>query len=175
MYLSYELKDSINRFADDFIDANNLESLDDLEHLIKDLGGRVVEDYNLSEYFEGYVRKGGNSDFSFEVIISDKTPEFRRKFVLANSIGSLIVGLNFLDEYKWVKSQSVWRNFGTSIHHEVAEEFALCLLMPKNDYLTMINQYTSSNDTVDVKGISSYFGVSENTAYKRGKSLGCLE
>lgn len=158
MYLSYELKDSINRFADDFIDVNNLESSDDLERLIKDLGDRVVEDYNLSEYFEGYVRKAKDSDYNFEVIISNNTPDFRRRFVLANSIGSLIVGLNFLDEYKWVKSQSVWRNFGTSIHHEVAEEFALCLLMPKNDYLTMLNQYTSSNDTVDVKGMSSYFG-----------------
>ena len=54
-----------------------------------------------------------------------------------------------------------------------ANDFAEALLMPKDVYKKVLDQYTVGNKVQTAK-IAEYFGVSVSTAYSRGKSLGFL-
>lgn len=54
-----------------------------------------------------------------------------------------------------------------------ANDFAEALLMPKDVYKKVLDQYTVGNKVQTTK-IAEYFGLSVSTAYSRGKSLGLL-
>ena len=55
-----------------------------------------------------------------------------------------------------------------------ANEFAAAFLMPRDEYLKKMNEYTDGNK-VNTSKIAEYFNVSVEAASNRGKFLGYLK
>lgn len=52
-----------------------------------------------------------------------------------------------------------------------ANEFAACLLMPKEEFIEQVNKLRDSEGNVDVKKIAAHFGVTTKAAVVRGQVL----
>ena len=56
----------------------------------------------------------------------------------------------------------------------VANEFAMALMMPVNQYKEQLSLHTDADGRVDTKAIADYFHVTIDVAHMRGVSLGLL-
>lgn len=52
-----------------------------------------------------------------------------------------------------------------------ANEFAACLLMPKEEFIEQVNELRDSEGNVDVKQVAAHFGVTTKAAVVRGQVL----
>lgn len=52
-----------------------------------------------------------------------------------------------------------------------ANEFAACLLMPKEEFIEQVNELRDNEDNVDVKKVAAHFGVTTKAAVVRGQVL----
>lgn len=166
---------------------------DKIQRLINDLTADIIDIYdihipihNINDVVTalgGYLNENAdicNSDVmkqndGFIIYIPSSYSAERKQFAVAQELGHLFLHMG----YKI--SPKLWDNQRNMVYYESkspleeyqANDFAEALLMPKDVYKKVLDQYTVGNKVQTVK-IAEYFGVSVSTAYSRGKSLGLL-
>lgn len=166
---------------------------DKIQRLINDLTADIIDIYdihipihNINDVVTalgGYLNENAdicNSDVmkqndGFIIYIPSSYSAERKQFAVAQELGHLFLHMG----YKI--SPKLWDNQRNMVYYESkspleeyqANDFAEALLMPKDVYKKMLDQYTVGNKVQTAK-IAEYFGVSVSTAYSRGKSLGLL-
>lgn len=166
---------------------------DKIQQLINDLSADIIDIYdihipihNINDVVTalgGYLNENAdicNSDVmkqndGFIIYIPSSYSAERKQFAVAQELGHLFLHMG----YKI--SPKLWDNQRNMVYYESkspleeyqANDFADALLMPKDVYKKMLDQYTVGNKVQTAK-IAEYFGVSVSTAYSRGKSLGLL-
>lgn len=145
-----------------------------IENVVNKLGGRVVETESYNELIDGAIEKC--DDGSFIIRVSPSQVESRKKFTIAHELGHLFLHMGYCtNENLWndMSTEKFYR-FGRSELEYQANEFAAALLMPKDEFMDLIQKYTDGN-TVDMSIIANVFKVSLSAAINRGKFLGCLK
>lgn len=82
----------------------------------------------------------------------------------------------------YLTNKKLWESQGEHIYHRIgssekeyqANEFAAAFLMPKQEYIKIMNENLKGN-TVNTSKIAEYFHVSVEAASNRGKFLGYLK
>ncbi len=147
--------------------------INNIDEVVETIGGRVIEREDLSEYFEGSIRKV--DDDSFEIVVSKHQPLNRRSFTIAHELGHLFLHMGYrIDIEHWRRQTDVYYRMGNSQEEYEANEFAAALLMPEADYKSALERHTKGN-IVDTAAIANEFNVSVNAASNRGKWLGYLQ
>ena len=166
-------RNMINSLTEDIICLFNIEiPIQDIEEFVRSLGGTIQTDI---KYSDGSIEKDGNN--SFKIIVSPFQDEKRRRFTIAHELGHLFLHMGYLI------NQEVWNRQDKNIYHRVgssekeyqANEFAAAFLMPKAEYLKIMNENVIEKNEVDTSKIAEYFNVSVEAASNRGKFLGYLE
>lgn len=155
--LSYDIK----------VPVNNIEKL------VRDMGGNLQEKFNFDDWCDGTIRKDGEN--SFQIIVSSLQNEQRKKFTVAHELGHLFLHMGFRTNKEiWDKQDNnVYRRFGSTEQEYQANEFAASLLMPKDLFKQVIDQNSIGN-SVDITKVANFFNVSIAAATNRGFFLGYL-
>ena len=166
-------RNMINSLTEAIICLFNIEiPIQDIEEFVRSLGGTIQTDI---KYSDGAIEKDGNN--LFKIIVSPFQDEKRRRFTIAHELGHLFLHMGYLI------NQEVWNRQDKNIYHRVgssekeyqANEFAAAFLMPKAEYLKIMNENVIEKNEVDTSKIAEYFNVSVEAASNRGKFLGYLE
>ena len=164
MTLQKLIKETVDRIYDAFEVSRNIPI--DLDELLNNLEIQLQEDSEL--IFEGKIEK-----HHCDTILSIKhhRDEERRRFAIAHTLGHYF--LHFSDDDKEFKDSVFYRNLDYNNEEVEANEFALNLLMPEEEYKKYAenNAYNFKNNTCDVRKIAEYFKVPKQIAVYRGKSL----
>lgn len=150
------------------------EPIRNIEDVVVELGGRVVEADNYNELVDGAIEKC--DDGSFMIRVSPAQTEARRRFTIAHELGHLFLHMGYLTNdslWKKMTTPHFFRN-GRSELESQANEFAAALLMPRDMFIDEINKNVNGN-TVNMAQVADTFGVSLSAAINRGKFLGCLK
>lgn len=166
----------INKVADSVRSAFGVGiPVDNIDSLVNQLGGRIVEKPGLDPLYDGTIKKVG--DNSFEIAIFPHQSPEERNFAIAHELGHLFLHMGYLasketwDQY----GHSVqFAHFGTDEQERQANAFAAALLMPQKEFKGKIEEYTSGN-CADMAQVSNYFHVSIATATNHGRSLEYLQ
>ena len=160
----------INNIAEDVIDTYDIHiPIRNINDVVTVLGGYV---YESADICNSDVMKQNDR---FVIYTPSSYNAERKQFAVAQELGHLFLHMG----YKI--SPKLWDNQRNTVYYESkspleeyqANDFADALLMPKNVYKKVLEQYTTGGKVQTAK-IAEYFGVSVSTAYSRGKSLGLL-
>lgn len=165
------IKTMINSLTQDILEAFEIQiPIQDIDGLVTLLGGSVQTDFNFTD---GAVKKEGES---FRILVSPFQDEKRRRFTIAHELGHLFLHMGYLtNEELWKRQdENIYHRLGSSEKEYQANEFAAALLMPKKEYLKIMNQNVIGNK-VNTSKIAEYFNVSVEAASNRGKFLGYLK
>lgn len=166
---------------------------DKIQRLINDLTADIIDIYdihipihNINDVVTalgGYLNENAdicNSDVmkqndGFIIYIPSSYSAERKQFAVAQELGHLFLHMGYKISPKLWDSQRnmVYYESKSPLEEYQTNDFADALLMPKDVYKKMLDQYTVGNKVQTAK-IAEYFGVSVSTAYSRGKSLGLL-
>lgn len=172
--MNNELRILINNLTQDIIDLYNIQiPIQNIDEVVKKIGGRVEESLDIDNMFDGSIRK---QDDGFIIYISPFQSTERRKFTIAHELGHLFLHMGYrINSDLWNKQMdATYYRAGDSLLEYQANEFAAALLMPKKIYKVIMDQHTIGNE-VETDKIASYFGVSISAASNRGKFLGYLQ
>ncbi len=152
---------------------NSQLSYENLEKFVQDIGGEL-EIKPLQYDIDGMIEKT-DGGFVISLNAGKTVTEERKKFTLAHELGHLFLHMDFLDAEKWDNSKdyqdSVYARNGYSEEEYDAHEFAAALLMPEDEFKTIV--YRNNNHGIcDITKVAEYFGVSTQAASNRGKWLG---
>ena len=144
-----------------------------IDAVVKRMGGSVNEQIGLDDLYDGTIRKTGHDSFS--IVISPFQSQQRKAFTVAHELGHLFLHMGFqIDPVVWEnQDDTVYRRFGSSEQEYQANEFAAALLMPRKEYLEVL-QHNIQNGRVDISAVARYFHVSNAAAGNRGRFLGYL-
>ena len=158
----------IDNLAEAVIDAYGITiPIDNIEDVVKKIGGEIVEKADLDDLYDGTIRKVDQSSFS--IVISPFQSEGRKAFTVAHELGFGV------DPDLWSQqNDTIYRRFGTSEQEYQANEFAAALLMPQKEYLSELLRNKTDGGKVCISEIADYFHVSNAAAGNRGKFLGYL-
>lgn len=162
----------INQIASKLISALHIEiPIVNLEDVVSQLGGIIVENKSLNDAYDGTIKKTGES--SFEIAISSYQSAKRKKFTIAHELGHLFLHMGYLlDPDLWnVQDEKIYRRFGTNEEEYQANEFAAALLMPREEFEKTVSELAEGN-RVDVQQVANHFMVSVSAAKNRGYFLG---
>lgn len=172
-------KSYINKVADAVRSTFNVAiPIDNIDSLVNQLGGSVVEKPGLDELYDGTIKKVG--DNSFEIAIFPNQDNEIRNFAIAHELGHLFLHMGYLigkdtwDQYDNSGQCGQFSHFGTDEQELQANEFAAALLMPQKEFKEKIDEHTSRN-FADMAQVANYFHVSISVATNRGRSLEHLE
>ena len=146
----------IDNLAEAVIDAYGITiPIDNIEAVVKKIGGEIVEKADLDDLYDGTIRKA---------------------FTVAHELGHLFLHMGFgVDPDLWSQqNDTIYRRFGTSEQEYQANEFAAALLMPQKEYLSELLRNKTDDGKVCISEIADYFHVSNAAAGNRGKFLGYL-
>ena len=172
--MNNELRILINNLTQDIIDLYNIQiPIQNIDEVVKKIGGRVEESLDIDNMFDGSIRK---QDDGFIIYISPFQSTERRKFTIAHELGHLFLHMGYrINSDLWNKQMdATYYRAGDSLLEYQANEFAAALLMPKKIYKVIMDQHTIGNE-VETDKIASYFGVSISAASNRWKFLGYLQ
>lgn len=161
----------INSLTQDILNSFNIPiPIQDIDELVASLGGSIQTDLS---YTDGMVIKEGES---FKILVSPFQDEKRRRFTIAHELGHLFLHMGYLtnDELWKHQNENVYHRLGSSEKEYQANEFAAAFLMPKDEYLKIMNENVDGNKVNTFK-IAEYFNVSVEAASNRGKFLGYLK
>lgn len=166
-------KEYINEVAQVIRKALNLQTPINLDALVEQLGGKVVQNPNLEENMEAKIEKIDNS---FIISIDPNKYEKRQRFSIAHELGHLFLHMGYLiNPEKWNDTNeyidSVYYRYGYNIEEFEANEFAACLLMPVEEF-TRISIENYKDGLYNLEEIANYFDVSILAVSNRGKFLG---
>ena len=165
----------IDNLAEAVIDAYGITiPIDNIEDVVKKIGGEIVEKADLDDLYDGTIRKVDQSSFS--IVISPFQSEGRKDFTVEHELGHLFLHMGFgVDPDLWSRqNDTIYRRFGTSEQEYQANEFAAALLMPQKEYLSELLRNKTDDGKVCISEIADYFHVSNAAAGNRGKFLGYL-
>lgn len=137
-----------------------------IEDVIQRLGGQCIpeDDY----LFDAQYRVDGADRFSIHY---EKRITFEHKqFAVARELGSLLL-YSLAEDGRFVKSK-LNAPAGRFLR-EIENEFAACLLMPKDEFVNFCGELLTQEGNIDIEAIAKHFGVSQQTADIRGQVL-CL-
>lgn len=178
--MNKELKVAIRQYAEKIADifAPGEPVGQDIYEFVNKLNGEIREQ-ELKIWADGKLEMapdGCKKDFI--IVVSPNQSKSRQNFTIAHEIGHLFLHTNYLEDvvnHKRVVFDDFYRD-GDSEKEYQANEFAANLLMPQNMYLEKVKQYRNEIDnSVNIKAVSEFFGVSVDAAINRGKWLGVLE
>lgn len=170
--MNIEERDYINRIASRLINALQISiPIADLDSVVRQLGGKIVENRTLSDVYAGTIKKTGKT--SFEISISPYQSETRKNFTVAHELGHLFLHMGYLlDPSLWKEqNEKIYTRFGTNEEEYQANEFAAALLMPREEFEKTVDEL-SDGKTIDVKKVADHFNVSVSAAKNRGYFLG---
>lgn len=170
------LRTKINELARDILTAYEINTpIDDIESVVRKIGGRIYESSQLGFLTAGTVKKEKDS-FSITIPASQANNSARRNFTVAHELGHLFLHMGYqIDEELWGKSDNVvFNRRGNSGRELEANEFAAAFLMPADEYIRVVDENSKGNK-VFIKKVAEYFNVSVEAASYRGKWLGYLQ
>lgn len=175
-------KTYINKVADTVCSAFGAAiPIDNIDSLVNQLGGSVVEKPGLDPFYDGTIKKAG--DHSFEIAIFPEQDNERRNFAIAHELGHLFLHMGYLiskdtwDQYSnsGQCGQCVqFTHFGADEQERQANEFAASLLMPEKELKSKIDEYTNGN-FANMAQVANHFHVSISAATNRGRFLEYLQ
>lgn len=174
--MDLETRRFINRFANAIRNTYDIETpIQDIREVVKTLGGDVedIETFCFDDFYDGTIKKTGERSFLIRV---SKQCKERENFTIAHEIGHLFLHMGYilLPEIWKEQDEVEFHRFGDSEEEYQAHEFAAALLMPKDEYIKKIKEY-SSDGMIDIKEVARYFNVSIQAATNRGRFLGHIE
>lgn len=152
--------------------------IDNIDCLVNQLGGSIVEKPGLDPLYDGTIKKVGDS--SFEIAIFPRQSRETRNFTIAYELGHLFLHMGYLiSEETWHQygksgQCGQFAHFGTDEQEYQANAFAAALLMPQKEFNDKIDEHTSGN-FVDMDKVANDFHVSIAMATNRGRSLEYLQ
>lgn len=174
MALSNEIIQLIDQMTSTIRKLYNIDiPISNIDQVVKQIGGNVVEDFSIDGFSDGRIRKTGPD--TFEIAISPFQTEERRNFTIAHELGHLFLHMGFrTNADRWEKQDNInyYRN-GNSDQEYQCNEFAAAFLMPRKEYKWIMDENTEGN-LVDTSKIAKFFHVSVDAAANRGKWLGYL-
>lgn len=168
--MSDKIQQLINDLSADIIDIYDIHiPIRDINDVVTALGGYIEE---IPDDLCGGIKKQNDR---FVIYVPSFYSIERKRFVVAQELGHLFLHMGYKISPKlWGKQKNmVYYESKYPLEEYQANDFAEALLMPKNVYKKVLDQYTVGNKVQTAK-IAEYFGVSISTAYSRGKSLGLL-
>lgn len=175
MALSPEMKNLINNIAKEVLSIYNISvPINNIDEVVRQMGGTVIEDPSLDGFSDGKICKTGENQF--EIVVSPYQTVERKNFTIAHELGHLFLHMGFLiDDTKWkLQNNKIYYRNGNSSSEYQSNEFAAAFLMPKDEYKAIMDEHTDGT-TVYTAEIARYFHVSTEAASNRGKWLGYLE
>ena len=160
----------INSLAKDIIDAYDIHMpIHDMNDVVTMLGGCIEENNGVCD---SAIKKQNDR---FVIYIPSSYSTERKRFAVAQELGHLFLHMGYMISPElWEKQKNMaYYESKSPLEEYQANDFADALLMPKDIYKKVLEQYTTGNKVQTAK-IAEYFGVSVSTAYSRGKSLGVL-
>lgn len=160
----------INDIAEDVIDTYDIHiPIHDMNDVVTTLGGYIEENKDICD---SAIRKQNDG---FVIYMPFSYSAERKQFAVAQELGHLFLHMGYKISIKLWDNQKnmVYYESKSPLEEYQANDFADALLMPKDIYKKVLEQYTTGNKVQTAK-IAEYFGVSVSTAYSRGKSLGLL-
>lgn len=160
----------INRLTEDLIRIYNIHvPINDISNVVTALGGYIEENKDICD---SAIRKQNDG---FVIYMPFSYSEERKRFAMAQELGHLFLHMGYkISPRLWNKQRNMfYYESKYPLEEYQANDFAEALLMPKDVYKKVLDQYTAGNKVQTAK-IAEYFGVSVSTAYGRGKSLGFL-
>lgn len=160
----------INDIAEDVIDTYDIcMPIIDINNVVVVLGGCVEENEDI---YDSAIKKQNDG---FIIYIPSSYSVERKQFAVAQELGHLFLHMGYkISQKLWDKQKNMgYYESKSPLEEYQANDFADALLMPKDIYKKVLEQYTTGNK-VQTDKIAEYFGVSVSTAYSRGKSLGLL-
>lgn len=160
----------INSLTEDLIRIYNIHvPINDISNVVTALGGYIEENKDICD---SAIRKQNDG---FVIYMPFSYSEERKRFAMAQELGHLFLHMGYKISPKlWNKQRNMfYYESKYPLEEYQANDFAEALLMPKDVYKKVLDQYTVGNKVQTAK-IAEYFGVSVSTAYGRGKSLGLL-
>lgn len=175
MALDNTMKNLINDTVDAIIRWYNIDiPIYDIDKVVKDMGGKVIENPYIDGFSDGKIRKTGSNSFQIEV--SPYQTEERRNFTIAHELGHLFLHMGFRTNDEIWEQQNCkfyYRNGNSALEYQ-SNEFAAALLMPQDEYERIMYDNIEGN-LVNTSEIARYFHVSVDAAANRGKWLGYLK
>jgi len=165
------LRSVINSLAEDIITEYKIQipirSMEDVVHM---LGGTIRTEMT---FFDGEVVRDGDG---FLIKLSPFQDERRKRFTIAHELGHLFLHMGYMtNERIWSKQvDNSYRRTGNSEKEYQANEFAAAFLMPRKEYLRVLEENTKDG-RIDISNVAEYFNVSVDAAANRGKFLGCIK
>lgn len=185
MLLHLERRSLIEAFVEQFRKFSSLHFpiyYAELKKVIENkLKGKVQEvslgDESFSSNHDAEITK--DSDSSFTITLTQESCEERKLFSLAHELGHLFLHFGYMiDQEKWDKIQRgerLTRNNLPTTEEAEANEFAGCLLMPRDEYNKILREHVDVNKEVDVQELAKKFNVSTAAFQVRGKILQVLK
>lgn len=146
-----------------------------IEKLVERIGGTII--YENLKYDHNHIIKTGNESFIIKINnfyfpkdrkISDKA----LKRIIANELGHLFLYMGYKVNDKLWKTISIAENHVLYYNQNVdAQVFGNSLLMPRNEYEKVINNY-AKNNIINTEIIADYFQVTLGNAIERGRTIG---
>lgn len=164
----------INNLAQQVIATYNIEiPITDINKVVKSIGGSICKKTGFDDLCDGTIKKSGED--SFEIAVSCYQSSNREIFTVAHELGHLFLHMGFRTNLALWQQQdnAVYTRFGSSLQESQANEFAGALLMPEEEYLSVLRRFAKGNK-VDMNEVAQYFRVSTAAATTRGKILGYL-
>lgn len=160
----------INNIAEDVIDTYDIHiPIRSINDVVTVLGGYLDDsadicDSNVMKQNDGFV-----------IYIPSSYSAERKQFAVAQELGHLFLHMGYkINPKLWDKQKNmVYYESKSPLEEYQANDFADALLMPKDVYKKVLEQYTVGSKVQTAK-VAEYFGVSVSVAYSRGKSLGLL-
>lgn len=170
-----ELRNQITNYTESVIESFGIRvPIDDIDRLVKDLGGKIVEGAT-ERWADGMLEPDKRRNNGFIIRISPLQSYERRKFTIAHELGHLFLHTNYVDSIglEHTLNFEIYYRDGESQKEYEANEFAANLLMPQRQFRECIEKNVQ-NGYVDMKKVAEEFGVSVDAAITRGKWLGVL-
>ena len=168
--MSDKIQRLINNITNDIIDIYDIHiPICNMNDVVTMLGGHIEENKNICD---SAIRKQNDG---FVIYMPFSYSAERKRFAVAQELGHLFLHMGYKISPKlWGKQKNmVYYKSKYPLEEYQANDFAEALLMPKDVYKKVLDQYTVGNKVQTAK-IAEYFGVSVSVAYSRGKSLGLL-
>ena len=149
--------------------------IDNIDCLVNQLGGSIVEKPGLDPLYDGTIKKLG--DNAFAIAIFPYHDDEIRNFAIAHELGHLFLHMGYLiskDTWDQQSNSQQFIHFGTNNQESQANEFAAALLMPQKEFKAKIDEYSSGN-FVKMAEVANYFHVSIAVATNHGRVLEYLQ
>lgn len=167
-------RNEIWRIAEDIVNLNGISiPIQNMEEVIRDIGGEILYGDNLLGVADGYIEKMENNSFKIVLSNSNATRQ-RENFTVSHELGHLFLHMGFgTQRWDMVEVGKKYHRDGNTEEEMQANEFAAAFLMPRDRYREALERFKNKeNDTIDISRVAQHFNVSIEAAHVRGKWLG---